>query len=252
MGSVTIGPLCPVEPCVGEVGDAYTGRELTLQQPGGMHFDIPLRPDGSFEDTLPVGTYSAHMGLCDYLGCDRAFPIDVEIKDGETTTLNIDIDTGIRSPVGQSEANLLTVLDVELLLITPSRLGSELIDYKALAGRVDPAQVENMDSWYGLVIDATGGGPGMTFMVIDFVSQSAAQEHYGIMTAEPDGVVNMTTPIGDVSAEVEFNAQGIGSMLVFIKGDKLVSLHTAQPEGEKPLVSLEGLEQLARLVLSRL
>ena len=125
--------------------------------------------------------------------------------------------------------NLLTVLDVEPLLITPSRLGSQLIDYKDGAEQVDPAQVENMDSWYGLVIDATGGGPGMTFGVVDFVSQSAAQEHYATVMA---GMVSMTTPIGDTSAEIEVNAQGIGSILVFIKGDRVVMLHTAQPEGE--------------------
>ena len=41
-------------------------------------------------------------------------------------------------------------------------------------------------------------------------------------------------------------------MFVFIQGDKLVSLHTAQPEGEGPLLSLEELEQLAELVASRL
>ena len=62
----------------------------------------------------------------------------------------------------------------------------------------------------------------------------------------------MDSPIGDASFEIEVNAQGIGSMLVFIKGDKLVSLHTAQPEGEGPLLSLEGLEDLADLVASRL
>ncbi len=75
-----------------------------------------------------------------------------------------------------------------------------------------------MDSWYGLVVAATGSGAGMTIGVIDFVSVSAAQEHYGLVM---EGLVNMTTPIGDASAELEVNAQGIGSMLVFIYGARL-------------------------------
>ena len=44
------------------------------------------------------------MSPCEYLGCQTAFPVSADIVDGETATLNIDIDTGIRSPVGQSEA----------------------------------------------------------------------------------------------------------------------------------------------------
>ena len=162
---------------------------------------------------------------------------------------------GTPSEEGQAEqafSNLLTLFDVEPLLAAPMRLGSELIDFKERAEKVDPAQVVNMDNWYGLDIGPVSG-PSMTFGVIDFVSPFAALEHYEFMMAEaPPGMVSMTTPIGDASAEIEANAQGIGSMLVFIAGDRVVSLHTAQAEGEEPLVSLEGLEELARLVLSRL
>ena len=58
--------------------------------------------------------------------------------------------------------------------------------------------------------------------------------------------------LGEASAKVEVNAQGIGSIVVFLKGDKVVSLHTAQSEGQEPLRSLESLEELAELVASRL
>ncbi len=37
-----------------------------------------------------------------------------------------------------------------------------------------------------------------------------------------------------------------------LEGDKLLSFHTVKSEGRPILVSLEGLEELARLVLSRL
>ncbi len=56
---------------------------------------------------------------------------------------------------------------------------------------------------------------------------------------------DMTQPIGDASIQSELNAQGIGSMLVFLQGDVVVMLHTAQPDDQEPLLSLEGLEELA-------
>ena len=62
----------------------------------------------------------------------------------------------------------------------------------------------------------------------------------------------MPQPIGYASIQVEFNAQGIGSVLVFIQGDKVIQMHTSQPEGEEPLLSLERLEELAELVAGRL
>jgi hypothetical protein len=339
---------------------------------------VPVQTDGTFQATITAGSYTVNMSPCEYLGCQGAFPVSVDILDGETATLNIDIDTGIRSPVGQSEAydlyqalratgasvevggaigqvffsvpgqaltidgtdvqvfeypsadeaqtdadqvapdgglvgptmvmwvaaphfyrlgsvivlyvgddaaittlleealgspfaeggpamtdgtpievsqaevafsDLLKILDVEPLLAAPVRLSSEMINYKDGAEEVNPAQVVNMDSWFGLVVTAPGSGAGMTFGVIDFVSVSTAQEHYELVM---EGMENMATPIGDASAELEVNGQGIGSMLVFIYGDRVVSLHTAQSAEYEPLVSLEGLKDLADLVVSRL
>ena len=125
-------------------------------------------------------------------------------------------------------------------------------DQKSAAAAVDPAQVEKIDIWYGLTFEAADGTKGMTFSVIDFDSESSALDHYGTMTSEPSGLQEMSSPIGEASAQVEVNAQGIGSILVFLKGDKVISLHTAQPEGQEPLLSLESLEELAKLVASRL
>ena len=141
---------------------------------------------------------------------------------------------------------------METRLTAKVSLNAEFIDFKDMAGQVDPSQVEKMDSWYGLTIEAADGGPGITFSVIDFDSTSSARDHLGKTKSETPGMQDMASPIGDASLEIEVNAQGIGSMPVFIKGDKLVSLHTAQSEGEAPLLSLEGLEDLADLVASRL
>ena len=125
-------------------------------------------------------------------------------------------------------------------------------DEKSAAAAVDPTQVKKMDSWNGLTLETAGGTKGMTFSVIDFDSESSALDHYRTITSEPSGLQEMSSPIGEASAQVEVNAQGIGSMVVFLKGDKVVSLHTAQSEGQEPLLSLESLEELAELVASRL
>jgi hypothetical protein len=148
--------------------------------------------------------------------------------------------------------DLMTIEDVETLLTAKVSLKAEFRDFKDMAGRVDPSQVEKMDSWYGMTIEAADGGPAMTLPVIDFDSTSSAQDHFETMKSETPGMQAMDSPIGDASFEIEVNAQGIGSMLVFIKGDKLVSLHTAQPDGQRPLMPLEGIEELAELVASRL
>ena len=41
-------------------------------------------------------------------------------------------------------------------------------------------------------------------------------------------------------------------MLVVIKCDKVLSFHTVKSEGQAPLVTPEGLDELAALVVSRL
>ncbi|MFQ5872936.1 MAG: hypothetical protein ACE5JL_03940 [Dehalococcoidia bacterium] len=102
-GSVTIGPLCPVEPCAEPLGDVYASRELLLRQEGRESIRIPLGPDGSFAALLPAGYYEVDVTDCDFLGCSFALPVTITIEDGQTTTLGIDIDTGIRSPSGLGE-----------------------------------------------------------------------------------------------------------------------------------------------------
>jgi len=151
---------------------------------------------------------------------------------------------------------LLTEEDVRRVLTTQMPLTTRLYNYKEIAG-ADAAQVENMDSWYGLVIGAADGNKGSTFSLMDFDSTASAQDHFEKMRSDmksesPPGMQEMVPPIGEASLEVELNAQGIGSMLVFLNGDKLVQLYTFQPDDQEPLLSLEGLEELAELVASRL
>lgn len=88
-----------------------------------------------------------------------------------------------------------TEKDVRGVLTTEVALTTRFYDYKAMAEEVDPAQVENMDSWDGLVIEAADGTRGVTFSAIDFDSTSSAQDHFEKMRSEaPPGMHEMVPP----------------------------------------------------------
>ncbi len=101
-GSVTIGPLCPVEPCNSEIGDTYSSRQILLQGVDSGNIFVSLDPDGNFWEEVPAGIYQVTLDPCEHLGCSGTLPVQIEIIPGETYTLNINIDTGIRSPVRPS------------------------------------------------------------------------------------------------------------------------------------------------------
>jgi hypothetical protein len=99
-GSVTIGPLCPVQPCSVEIGDTYSSRQVLLQSNGSDDIVVFLNQDGTFQAEVPAGDYVVNLSTCEHLGCSSSLPVEIAITKGETYELNIDIDTGIRSPVG--------------------------------------------------------------------------------------------------------------------------------------------------------
>ena len=97
-GKVSIGPFSPVEPSTGPdiPPGTYSSRSVILDSLLGKSIFIPLNEDGFFRAEVNVGTYQATISNCVFLGCDSSLPIRVTILAGETTVLNIDIDTGIR------------------------------------------------------------------------------------------------------------------------------------------------------------
>lgn len=101
IGKVTIGPLCPVEPCPESAPNPYTSRKLVLKPVKGdltgKEIFVELKPDGGFLlEKLPVGTYQLTITNCDFLGCNYALPKTATIETNKTTRVDIDIDTGIR------------------------------------------------------------------------------------------------------------------------------------------------------------
>jgi len=99
-GRVTIGPLCPVEPCPDPVPDIYSSRKIMLtpllQPERTPPFYIQLDAEGSFQATVNSGIYALNLTDCTFLGCDYILPKIVTVRPNETTTVDIDIETGIR------------------------------------------------------------------------------------------------------------------------------------------------------------
>jgi hypothetical protein len=97
-GNVTIGPLCPVEPCSisrDQIVAAYASRPLIITTTGGaLVGSLTADPYSGYSISLRPGTYVVdirHQGIG---GSD--LPKTVTIRAGETIRLDINIDTGIR------------------------------------------------------------------------------------------------------------------------------------------------------------
>jgi hypothetical protein len=97
-GNVSIGPLCPVEPCTishDQLVAAYAAHPITISTPAGNSIaTVTADPETGYMVTLNPGTYvinSPNQGIG-----SRDLPKTVTIRAGETTRLDITIDTGIR------------------------------------------------------------------------------------------------------------------------------------------------------------
>ncbi|MDD1656703.1 MAG: hypothetical protein LUO87_04945 [Methanomicrobiales archaeon] len=99
-GQVTIGPLCPVEPCTVPdmlVMEAYSARGVIIrdQASGTLVESVVPEPGKDYSVSLPPGTYVVDIN---HIGIDRSpdVPATVTITRDTTTRLDISIDTGIR------------------------------------------------------------------------------------------------------------------------------------------------------------
>jgi hypothetical protein len=98
-GYLTIGPLCPVEPCTtshDQIVTAYAARPIMITTEGGTFIrSVTADPDSGYSVALEPGTYVVdirHQGI----GGSGDLPKTVTIHPGETVRLDISIDTGIR------------------------------------------------------------------------------------------------------------------------------------------------------------
>lgn len=99
-GAVTIGPLCPVEPCTptpDQVRAACASRKILVYAEDGRTLlrVLAINPEAGYATVLPAGTYVVDINR---IGIDSSddVPREVTIRPGETVRLDIAIDTGIR------------------------------------------------------------------------------------------------------------------------------------------------------------
>ncbi|MCX6768292.1 MAG: hypothetical protein NTY83_00375 [Candidatus Micrarchaeota archaeon] len=97
-GRITIGPLCPVEPChltQEQIDQAYTSRSIIIYASDRATIvrQISIPPGGNYELELTPGRYFVTIrpgGIGDY-------PFqEIIVSSNQTTRLDLDVDTGIR------------------------------------------------------------------------------------------------------------------------------------------------------------
>jgi hypothetical protein len=98
-GNVSIGPLCPVEPCTiphDRLVAAYAAHPITISTPDGIVVTtVTADPESGYTVALKPGTYVVAIPK-QGIGGSPELPATVTIRSGETVVLNISIDTGIR------------------------------------------------------------------------------------------------------------------------------------------------------------
>ena len=150
--------------------------------------------------------------------------------------------------------SLLTLQEVEGVLKEKLTLKeSQFIDIKKLTDERGVQQTFPMDSGYSIFYVNEDESKSVKLGVFDLESLVAASNQYAEVKdlTHPDMEI-MDPPIGHASAQMVANANGIGSNVVFLVSDLLVTLHTGMPDGTEPLTDQAGLRELAKLIEGRL
>ncbi|MBI5881449.1 DUF333 domain-containing protein [archaeon] len=99
-GKITIGPICPVEryppdPNCQPKQETFDAWKVAVMKQGVKVAELNPALDGSFSILLPAGRYVIDFVTHHGIG-GGALPADITVRAAGTTTLDIDIDTGIR------------------------------------------------------------------------------------------------------------------------------------------------------------
>ena len=97
-GHVTIGPLCPVEPCnisAERLAQVYASRNVTVFSDDGASpvAVAKINATGFYSVRLPAGTYMVGV---EPGGIGRIPLHEANVSANRTTRLDLDVDTGIR------------------------------------------------------------------------------------------------------------------------------------------------------------
>jgi hypothetical protein len=100
-GHVTVGPLNPVEqagePPKPPPPEVYAERKIVVFDESGQRevARVDIDGQGNYRVELPPGAYTVDIN---HLGVDfsKDLPARVDLRSGQATRLDVDIDTGIR------------------------------------------------------------------------------------------------------------------------------------------------------------
>jgi hypothetical protein len=169
-----------------------------------------------------------------------------------TTNTSSGTVTGEAVQVPDGDISTLLMVDDVSSIAGGVGLTSFQLDLKSRAAEIDPAQVEHTLSFDLLSFSTADGSQGLTMTTINLDSEAESTAHMELVSSETPGIQDLPDTIGDSSGFLEANENGIGSMVIFKKGDWVILLHTAQSDRTEPLVDLAGLVTLARIVADRL
>lgn len=100
-GKISIGPICPVEripadPKCQPTEETYRAWPIAILEGDKQIVRVDANLDGTYRIELPAGKYAVDLEKQHFGPGGSNLPAAITIKQGETTKLNIDIDTGIR------------------------------------------------------------------------------------------------------------------------------------------------------------
>ena len=102
-GKITIGPLCPVEtvppnPNCSPTAETYKTWATAVWKLDKKTKLVTLNPtlDGNYMTVLPVGKYIIDFDATQNYKAGSNLPTEISVNKNDTTTFNINIDTGIR------------------------------------------------------------------------------------------------------------------------------------------------------------
>ena len=99
-----IQPLCSANSTAGPAPSSYSSLEAVVTpSPSGQASTFPIvwtsngcEASGSLQASLAPGSYSLNLSSCTFLGCVSALPRSFLVVAGQSTSVDVSIDTGLR------------------------------------------------------------------------------------------------------------------------------------------------------------
>jgi hypothetical protein len=97
-------PVCSANSTVGPAPSSYSSIEAVISpSPSGQATDLPIAwtssgcaVSGTVQASLVPGSYSLSLSSCTFVGCASALPKGFVIVAGQSTSIDVSVDTGIR------------------------------------------------------------------------------------------------------------------------------------------------------------